>query len=263
MQNRDNEELREKQKQYFFVIRELTGREIKRKYARSHLGILWSVLNPLLSMSVMSLIFSTMFKRSIENFPVYYLTGQIIWTLFSTGTNSAMTVLVDNKSLLLKVKFPKQVFLFSRIYTALVNFGYTCIAYVLILAVFRIKPTIYILLFPIDILLLLLFTMGMGYMLSVVYVFFADIKYLYSIVLTLWMYLSAVFYPAESLSVGMQRVLGINPVYLSITIARGCVMYGTMPDLVLWVRLTAAALVCFGAGYFIFKKQENKIMQHI
>lgn len=263
MQNRNNEELREKQKQYLFVIRELTGREIKRKYARSHLGIVWSVLNPLLSMSVMSLIFSTMFKRSIENFPVYYLTGQIIWTLFSTGTNSAMTVLVDNKSLLLKVKFPKQVFLFSRIYTALVNFGYTCIAYVLILAVFRIKPTVYILLFPVDILLLLLFTMGMGYMLSVVYVFFADIKYLYSIILTLWMYLSAVFYPAESLSVGMQRVLGINPVYLSITIARGCVMYGMMPDLVLWVRLAAAALLCFGAGYLVFKKQENRIMQHI
>lgn len=263
MQNRDKEELHERRKQYIFVVRELTGREIKRKYARSHLGIVWSVLNPLFSMAVMSLIFSTMFKRNIEKFPVYYLTGQIIWTMFSTGTNSAMTVLVDNKGLLLRVKFPKQVFLFSRIYTALVNFGYTCIAYVLILAVFRIKPTVYMLLFPVDILLLLLFTTGIGYILSVAYVFFADIKYLYSVVLTLWMYLSAVFYPVDRLSAGMQEILGFNPVYLSIAIARSCIMYGRMPEPALWLRLSAAALLCFGVGYGIFKKQENRIMQYI
>lgn len=76
-------------KQYFFVIRELTGREIKRKYARSYLGILWSVLNPLLTMVVMTLTFSYMFRRSIVNYPIYYLTGTIFWTLFSSATNSS------------------------------------------------------------------------------------------------------------------------------------------------------------------------------
>ena len=124
--------------QYIFVIRELTAREIKRKYARSSLGIIWSVLNPLLYMVVMSLIFSTMFRRSIENFPIYYLTGQIFWTLFSGATNSAMTALVDNRNLLLQAKLPKQTFVLSRVYTTLVNFGYTCIAYIPMLIVFRI-----------------------------------------------------------------------------------------------------------------------------
>ncbi|MCM1103724.1 MAG: ABC transporter permease [Clostridium sp.] len=258
-----NQSRREEWKQHLFAIRELTGREIKRKYARSRLGILWSVLNPLLSMAVMSLIFSTMFRRSIENYPIYNLTGSILWTLFSGGTNTAMTALVDNKTLLLRVRLPKQLFVFSRIYTALINFGYTCVAYAAMLIIFRIRPTVYMLLFPLDVLLLLLFTMGISYILSVCYVFFADVKYLYSIVLTLWMYLSALFYPVEGLSVWMQRVLGINPVYLSVAIARGLMMYGVMPDAVLWIRLSIAAVLSFVIGYGIFKKFENRVMQYI
>ena len=92
--------------QYAFVIRQLTSREIKRKYARSYLGIVWSVLNPLLSMTVLSLIFSQIFQRSIENYPIYYLTGYLLWQTFTGATNASMTALADNKMLLLKVKFP-------------------------------------------------------------------------------------------------------------------------------------------------------------
>ena len=114
---------KEERKQYWFALRQMVSREIKRKYARSHLGILWSVLNPLLSMAVMSMIFTTIFKRSIENFPIYYLTGSIMWGLFSSATNSTMTALVDNKGLLLRVKLTKQTFIFARILTALANFG--------------------------------------------------------------------------------------------------------------------------------------------
>ena len=94
---------KEERQQYFFAIKQLVSREIKRKYARSYLGVLWSVLNPLLSMAVMSLIFTTIFKRSIENFPIYYLTGQMLWSFFSTSTSTSMTAIVDNKSLLMKI----------------------------------------------------------------------------------------------------------------------------------------------------------------
>ena len=183
---------KEELKQYYFVIKQLVDREIKRKYARSFLGVIWSVLNPLMTMAVMSMIFSTIFKRTIENYPIYYLTGTIFWQLFSGATNSAMTALVDNRTLLLKVKLPKQTFVLARIYTALTNFGYTCVAYVLMLVVFQIKISPTMLLFPIDVFFCLLFSMGIGYVLSILYVFFADIKYLYSIVLTLWMYICEV-----------------------------------------------------------------------
>lgn len=101
-------------KQYAFVIRQLTARELKRKYARSYLGVIWSVLNPLLSMVVLSLIFSQLFRRSIENYPIYYLTGNILWQAFTGATNASMTSLVDNKMLLLKVKFPMELFILTR-----------------------------------------------------------------------------------------------------------------------------------------------------
>ena len=247
--------------QYLFVIRELTAREIKRKYARSTLGVIWSVLNPLLTMVVMSLIFSTMFRRNIENFPIYYLTGSIFWTLFNTSTNTSMTALVDNKSLLIKAKLPKQIFVLSRIYTALVNFGYTCIAYVMMLVVFRIKPSFAMLLILVDVLFMMLFSVGIGYVLATEYVFFADIKYLYGVFLQLLMFMSAIFYPAESLSEIMQKVLKWNPVYDMITFARICVMHGRVPDADLWFRIMAWSIGMFLLGLVVFKNKENKVMQ--
>ena len=249
--------------QYVFVIRELTSREIKRKYARSSLGIIWSVLNPLLMMVVMSLIFSTMFKRSIENFPIYYLTGQTIWGLFSGATNSAMTALVDNKTLLIKAKLPKHTFILSRVYTALVNFGYTCIAYVLMLIIFRIPFTLTMLLFPVGILFGLLLSIGIGYLLATEYVFFADIKYLYGIFLTLLMYMSAIFYPVDSLPEMVQKVVNMNPVYLVILFTRECVMYGHVPETWVWIRLSVWSVASIIVGMIIFRTQENKIMQTI
>lgn len=250
-------------RQYIFVIRELTSREIKRKYARSSLGILWSVLNPLLYMAVMSLIFSTMFRRSIENFPIYYLTGQIFWNLFSVATNSAMTALVDNRSLLVKAKLPKQTFVLSRIYTAMVNFGYTCIAYVMMLLIFRIRPCITMLLFPIAVFAMLAISIGAGYILSVIYIFFADVKYLYSVFLTLWMYMSALFYPVTSLPEAMQTFIGCNPVYVVIAFARECVMYGRVPEIMMWVKLAGWSIGSLVVGLGFFKRKENQVMQKI
>lgn len=250
-------------KQYIFAIKELTGREIKRKYTRSKLGILWSVLNPLMSMAVLSLIFSKMFSRSIAHFPIYYLTGSIFWTLFSGATNSAMTALVDNKSLLIKVKLPKQTFVLSRVYTSLVNFGYSCIAYMLMLIVFKMKFSLTWLLLPIDVFFALLFSLGIGYILAIVYVFFGDIKYLYGILLTIWMYMSALFYPVNGLPEIMQKVVGNNPVYIAIAFARISVMDRKVPELNYWIKLIISGVCSFAIGYLIFKKKQNKVMQVI
>lgn len=249
--------------QYIFVIRELTAREIKRKYARSSLGIIWSVLNPLLTMVVMSLIFSTMFRRSIENFPIYYLTGQIFWTLFSGATNSAMTALVDNRNLLIQAKLPKQTFILSRVYTTLVNFGYTCVAYILMLVIFRVRPALTMLLFPLAVISMLAISVGVSYVLAVVYVFFADVKYLYSVFLTLWMYMTALFYPVTSLPEAMQRFIGCNPIYVVIAFARECVMYGEVPELMMWIKLVCWSLGSIWVGLSVFKHMENQVMQRV
>ena len=254
---------KEQLKQYWFVIRELTGREIKRKYARSYLGIVWSVLNPLLTMAVMSAIFSTIFKRSIENFPIYYLTGNIIWSLFTGATNTAMTALVDNKQLLIKVKMPMQVFTLSRVYTAFVNFGYSFVAYIVFLFIFKIKPSVTMVAFIPIIILTLLFATGLSMFLSTAYVFFGDIRHLYGIVLTLWMYMSALFYPVSALSGTMARIVQENPMYCYIAAARECMMYGKFPEMGLWIRMILWSGIMFAAGQIFFAVKKNYIMQKV
>ena len=131
-------------------------------------------------MTVLSLVFSTMFRKSIENYPVYYLTGFLIWNFFTTATNTAMTSLADNQALLLQVRLPREVFPFSRVCTAFVNFLYSLAAYVVILAVFRISLGIAAFFFPLVMILLFFFSLGAGYILAVLYVFFGDIRHLYS-----------------------------------------------------------------------------------
>ncbi len=249
--------------QYWFVIQQLTAREVKRKYARSALGVLWSVLHPLLSMGVLSLIFSHMFRRSIENYPLYYLTGYLLWQAFTGATNGSITTLADNRALLLKVKFPMELFILTRSYTALINLGYSLVAYGVMLAVFRIPlgwPVVFLL--PI-VGCLFLFSLGISYALSAAYVFFGDVKHLYSVVLTLWMYCSALFYPVDQLSGPMRAVVEANPLYLFIRCLRGA-MLEARP--VLWQELALMLLWgigVYGAGHGIFRACREKILQKL
>lgn len=250
-------------KQFTFVVRQLTAREIKRKYARSYLGIVWSVLNPLLSMAVLSLIFSQLFRRSIENYPIYYLTGYILWQTFTGATNAAMTTLADNKMLLLKVKFPMDIFILTRVYTALINLGYSLIAYVAMLIVFRVTPKWTMLISPFIILCLMVFALGISYILATAYVFFGDIKHLYSVVLTLWMYCSAIFYPIEQLQGIIRVVILNNPLYTYIHCLRKAVMYGAFPNVTEYLQMILWATGIYGLGYLVFRKSRNRILQKI
>lgn len=250
-------------KQYLFVIRELTGRELKRKYSRSKLGIVWSVLNPLLNMIVLSLVFSQMFKRAIENFPVYYLCGSVLWSLFTTSTQTAMTALVDNKQMLIKVKIPMQVFVISRVYTAFVNFIYSLIAFIPILIVFHIKINFNILFLLVIIVFELMFAVGFSYILSIGYVFFGDVRHLYGIMLTLWMYLSAIFYPINNLPDIMITVVANNPIYLFIDGMRWIVLENALPPARTVFKMILWSVFVYLIGNLVFQKNKNKVMQKL
>ena len=249
--------------QYAFVIRQLTARELKRKYARSSLGILWSILNPLLSMAVLSLIFLNMFRRSIENYPIYYLTGYLVWQTFTLATTSAMTALPDNKPLLLKVRFPMDIFLLARVYTAGVNLVYSLIAYAVMLIVFGISFKWTMLLAPVYLFLLFCFSLGMSYLLAVACVFFGDVRHLYTVVLTLWMYCSALFYPVSQLSEFMQTVVLMNPIYAYISSLRGAVLDDTLPSGLVWLQMLFFGLFTLLIGRMVFKFYRKKIVEFL
>lgn len=249
--------------QYAFVIRQLTARELKRKYARSYLGVIWSVLNPLLSMAVLSLIFSQLFRRSIDNYPIYYLTGYILWQAFTGATTSALTALADNRPLLLRVKFPISLFILTRVYTALINLLYSLAAYAVMLIIFRVGPKWTMLLSPVYIFFLFLFSIGISYLLATAFVFFGDIKHLYSVALTLWMYCSAIFYPVEQITGIMRTVILNNPLYIYILCMRKAVLYGTLPTAVQWLQMILWGAGMFLIGALVYHRNRNQIMQKI
>ena len=259
----DDRQSMDTRKQHIYVMRELTKREIKRKYARSYLGIVWSVLEPLLNMIVVTFIFSYMFSRGIENYPAYYYTGYIILSFFTTATTTAMSSLRDNRSLMLKSKLPRRTFVLSRVYTALVNLGFSCIAFVFILIFLRVRVTWTLILFPVDVFFLTLFAIGVSYALSIWFVFHQDTKNYYAIIMMVVSRFAALFYSVDHLSPTVSNLVNYNPVYSYIKIARDAILYGSVSEPKYWIQVVAWSVGMFIVGRLIFNKNENMVMEKL
>ena len=217
-------------RRYKDLWEQLVIRDLKLKYRRSFLGYVWSVLNPLLIMIVMTIVFSTMFKRDIENFPVYLLTGRAMFDFLTISTNKSMNSIIGNAALIKKTYVPKYIFTLATVTSALVDFIFSLGALVLVMLVTRAKFTIYFLLFPFVAFQLYIFCLGLGLFLAQANVFFRDIQYIYSVITTAWLYLTPIFYPVDMLSPKMQIIVkGLNPLYYYIGQFRDLVYYGRIP----------------------------------
>jgi len=245
-----------------YYLRLLIKRDFVAKYRRSILGVLWSLLNPMLTMLVMTLVFSYLFEFAIVNFPVYLLSGLTIWTFFSESTTMAMTSVIAGESVIKKIYIPKYMFPLSRVISSLVNMAFSLIA-VFIVVLFTRAPFYWtMLLIPIPIIYIFVFSLGIAMLVSSLAVFFRDLTYLYGIFTTLLMYLSAIFWPIEILEGGLlENLIGLNPMYQFITYFRHLVYWGTVPDL--WSNFVcmgfALSAFCVGTAVFM-KKQDTFIL---
>lgn len=249
---------------YKDLLRELVSRDIKLKYRRSFLGYLWSVLSPLSLMIVMTVVFSTMFKRDIENFPVYLFTGQLMFNFMNQSTHQAIATINGNAALLKKTYLPKYIFVFSKITSGLVDFFFSCVALVLVMIVTGAKFSWYNLLFPLVALQLYVFSLGLGMFLAQANVFFRDIQYIYSVITTAWMYLTPIFYPLESLPENLQwAIQHFNPLYFYISQFRDVIYYGRFPELNVAMSGVICAVLMLCLGIVCFKKNQDKFILYI
>ncbi len=247
--------------QYKDLLYNLVTRDIKVRYRKSFLGMLWTVLNPLLMMMVMTIVFSTLFRSSIENFPIYFLAGNLIFTLNSEITNNCTYAIIGNAPLLKKVYIPKYLFPFSKAGSALVNLIFSLIAMFLVMVILRVPFLPTLLLLPIPIAYAFLFSLGLGLLLSAVTVYFRDIAYFYSVFLIAWNYFTPVFYPIEILPDFAKKLMLLNPLYHYIDYMRNLILQGTFPSM-------KENLVCLSMGiamllvgtYVFYKKQDNFIL---
>ena len=259
-------------KQYWFLMTQIIARDFKRKYKRSVLGVVWSLLYPVMMMAVMTVVFSHMFRFGTEgtNYLVYLMTGIILWNYFSEATMGAMTSVVDNFSLINKVYIPKYVFPLSKCLFVGINFLLTLIPWfgVIVLTKFGLGTypasiNIYYLLLPIIFALFFLFTVGIGLVLSCVSVFLRDVFYIFGIVLTIWNYYTPVFYSLSILPEKLQDIFKFNPIYQYINTVRDIVLYGKCPSLMTLGILTLLGISSLGIGAIIFKKNQDKFIYYI
>lgn len=245
-------------KNYSFLLTELIKRDISGKYKDSTLGLFWSFLNPLLSMIVLTIVFSTFFGRTIENFPVYLLSGKLVFDLFANATTGAMDSIKGNSEIIKKIYVPKYMFAVSAVCYEFVNFliSFAILFGVMIVTGAEFHPTLILSLIPIGLLFMLVF--GLGLILAVCNTYFSDIGYLYNVFTLILMYASALFYPIEVVPVRVQILFTLNPVYTAISTFRECV-YGVVPDFLSLAYLGVFAVTVLIIGIILFRMYEKKL----
>lgn len=249
---------------YKDLLKQLVFRDIKLKYRRSFLGYLWSVLNPLLIMAVMTVVFSKMFSRSIANFPVYLFTGQLMFNFMNQSTHQAAAAINGNAALLKKVYIPKYIFVFSKITSGLVDFLFSCAALLIVMLATKASFSWYNLLFPLVALQLYIFCLGLGMFLAQANVFFRDVQYIYNAVTTAWMYVTPIFYPLEAMPDSLQlAVTHLNPMYFYIAQFRDLIYYGRFPEHWLIFAGWGVALMMFVIGTVCFERNQDRFILHI
>lgn len=248
---------------YNNLLFELVQRDIKIRYRKSVLGLLWTLLNPLLMMLVMTMVFSSLFITNIPYFPVYFLTGSILFTFNSEATTQALTSIITNAGLIKKVYIPKYLFPLSRVLSSMVNLGFSLIALLLVMIVTDVpfKPTM--LLFFVPIFYLILFTAGLSLILSALTVFFRDINHLYGVLTLLWTYATPLFYPISIIPENFKWIYTWNPLYYYIDYFRNLVLDGIVPDVGTNIFCFSNGLVVLIIGLFMFYKSQDKFILHI
>ena len=245
------------------LLKELIARDIKVKYRKSVLGVLWTLLNPLFMMIVLSVVFSNLFKFDVEYFPVYLLSGQLIFNFYSEVTTCSMSAIIDNGPLIKKVYVPKYLYPLSSVLFNYVIFLISLIVLAMVSVILGVKPTFYLLQAPIALILILIMSYGCGMILATIGVFFRDMEYLWSVALMLVMYTCAIFYyPEKLLKSGWAWILKYNPLYCVIDIFR-CSVFGKAMNIHYFAYALIFSVVAMVIGLLCFKKKQDDFILYI
>lgn len=252
-----------KLKSHQFLFEELVKRDFKKKYKGTVLGMAWSVLSPLLMLLVMKLVFTQFFGRNTPHYTTYLFCGNLVFSFFSESTTQGMSALLGNAGIFTKVNVPKYLFLFAKNVQCLINFGLTLLVFFAFCILDHITFTWRFILLVYPIFCLVLFNIGMGLILSALYVFFRDMQYLWRVCTQIIMYMSAIFYRVDKYSPHVQRLFLINPVYVYIKYFRVIVIDAVVPSLAFHLLMAAYALVAVGIGSLIYKKFNHRFLYYV
>lgn len=242
---------------YKNLLKELVRRDVKTKYRRSVLGMLWSVLNPLGMMIIMSIVFSHVFRSNIVNFPVYLMCGQIMFNFYNEASTVAMSSILGNAALIKKVYVPKYLFPVSKVCSCFVNLVTSFIALVIVIVATGTKLSWTALLVFIPVIYVFVFSLGMGLMLSALVVTFRDLQHLYGVLITAWMYMTPIFYPVDMLPGWVADLVRLNPLANFIEMFRDVILYNIIPSGILQTKCIISCVAALVLGLWVFYKQQD------
>ena len=248
---------------YEFLLTQLVVRDFKTRYKRSVLGVLWSVLNPLLTMLVQYLVFSSLFSSSIPNFIAYLMCGGVMFNFFSESVTLGLGSIVYNAPLINKVYVPKAVFPVSRVLSSAINLLFAMIPLLLIVLLSGIRLHKSILLLPLVIVYIILFAIGISLIFASSMVFFRDTQFLWGVLSTLWMYMTPIFYPDTIIPQQFLWLYHMNPMYQFIYFLREIVINGQAPGPLTFLFCTLCALIPLTIGILIFKKTQDRFVLYL
>ncbi len=245
-----------------FLFEELVKRDFTLKYKRTILGMLWSILSPLSTLLIMWIVFKDILGSNINHFAIYMFTGQMVFGFFSDATMQGMTSLLDNASIFTKVNIPKYLFLLSKNISSLINFGLTLLLLIIFILVDGLSITSMYLLLVYPICCLIVFNIGVGLILSALFVFFRDMQYLWGVFTQLIMWVSAIFYSTNGFDEGMQKMFLINPLYSFIGYFRSVILDTAVPSIETHCIILVYTLAVLAIGAFTYKKYNHEFLYY-
>lgn len=248
---------------YEFLISQLVSRDFKTKYKRSVLGVFWSFLNPLLTMTVQFIVFSTLFRNDIVNYPVYLLTGIICFSFFNEVTNMCLQSITGNANLVKKVYMPKYIFPVSRTLSSSINLSISLIPLLLVSLITGVHLQKSVILMLFFLVCLIIFSLGVGMLLSATMVFFRDIQFLWSVIVMMWQYSTPIFYSASIIPARFSFILKLNPIYHFVKNARMCLIDGISPEPRAYAICFLFALASLLIGSLVFKKTQDSFTLYL
>ena len=248
---------------YFPFLKEVIKRDFKKKYYKSVLGVAWSMLSPLLMMIVMTIVFSTLFNRTIPHYPIYLFTGNLIFTFVFEGATHCMGCIVGNAGLINKMKIPNYFFCISSIIQSFITLLLSFIPYFIVCIITNVPLNMYMLLLPLDFVLVFVFTLGLGMFLCAYATFLHDLNYLFQVIRRAWMYITPIFYPIDIIPEQFRFLWDLNPVYIYIKIARDLTIGATLPSEKMLIVGTCYSLLMLGLGIVTFKEKEDRFFLYL
>lgn len=248
---------------YRDLLRLLVSNSIKTRYKRSTLGVIWTLLNPLLTTLVLTIAFSQLLRFEVKNYPIYLLTGLLFWNFFAQTTTQAMNTLIWGSSLLKRIYVPRTIFAVSVIGNGLVNYLLALIPLGVVMLVMRhpFYPTL--LLLPFAILLMAMFTLGLALFLSTLAVFFVDIVDMYGILLTAWFYLTPIIYPLSVVPERFAPIINLNPMTTMLELFRSLIFAGELPSPVTIGVAVVLAVFSLTIGWVVFTQKVDEFAYRI